>query len=144
MISLEYVAGFFDGEGCISINGNGRSFTLVIGLCQVEVSILQEIQAQFGGYLYPKPIRNRNANQCWELRWNAKAGLEFLKQITPFLRVKREQADFVILNEQYLVCPRKGRANTLSDEEVLKRLDLRLELAAMKPYSKILSKINVN
>ena len=95
-MSLEYIAGFFDGEGSIGIYPNGRgAFHLRIQLVQnskaQEVKdLFSELNNKFGGAVNEHTSSNGNKFYNWQLS-SARAS-SFLKCIIPYLRIKREQA----------------------------------------------------
>jgi len=55
MVSLEYIAGFFDGEGFISIqkashkSHSGSRYWLTASFCNTHKGVLEEIQKVIGG-----------------------------------------------------------------------------------------------
>lgn len=98
-ISKEYIAGFFDGEGNISISPHrvseehkGPYLVLIINITQVDRTPLEHIAALYGGNIRI----HRPANTNWSVvhRWNitARSALKFLEDIVPYLIVKREEA----------------------------------------------------
>ena len=105
-MSPEYLAGFFDGEGCIDCqymypkNAPGVFYVrprLRIGLSDVGRVVLEDLQKTFGGHLYRRGAQNeaQNTSTSWELltQQGIKAVLEM---ITPHLVIKREQALLVM------------------------------------------------
>jgi hypothetical protein len=100
MPSLEYIAGFFDGEGSVSIYQPSKSkkptlFQMSASLCQkVEnASLLLELKAKYGGGLTVR--RNSRTNPRWSdcLIWSvsARKAEVFLRDIQPFSLVKARQ-----------------------------------------------------
>ena len=90
-LSLEYIAGLFDGEGYITVNKNKKAFVPVIGIKMNGFNLLKELNIQFGGYFYQrKKYINRPLTE-WTLR-GAFQVIPFLKKIEPFLIIKKEQA----------------------------------------------------
>jgi len=95
---LIYIAGFFDGEGCVVISHSKRRgkwyHRLRVQVSQKEKEILKFIQRKFGGYLY-----NNNANGHYLWHWgigDIKA-YNFLKQIYPYLKGKRKVVKFGLI-----------------------------------------------
>lgn len=92
MISDEWAAGFFDGEGCIYI-GIQRQGTprLIVSITQKYRSVLEDMQERFSGGLgQPKP-------DIWDLRWTGKTSETLLKAIVPYLRTnKKPQAELAL------------------------------------------------
>lgn len=88
MIDERYVAGFFDGEGCIHIARNLRT---VLAGCFVP-GLLESISVRWGGNVttYTSPKKNCRKIRRWEICGNR--ATEFLKCILPYLIEKREQA----------------------------------------------------
>ena len=88
-ISDEYIAGIFDGEGCIAINKSKKeigtyNLTVVLGMrCPTIPNILKEI---YGGGLARRP----NGVTVWMIRCNK--AVVFLEKIVPYLIVKKKQA----------------------------------------------------
>lgn len=89
-LSLEWIAGFFDGEGCICITkSNGYPFVQVI-VTQKESMILEEIKNQHGGKIYFRKNPTGGVHQlCFSRQAEAK---EFLEAILPHLRLKHLKA----------------------------------------------------
>jgi len=102
-IDLSYIAGFFDGEGSITIHHNCRpsprgkspNHTLQVSIGNTDPSILILIHKNFGGSILARKRRpgHRDVTQ-WAIR--AALALPFLEAIRPFLRMKSKQADVAI------------------------------------------------
>ena len=91
---LIYFAGFFDGEGCISIARQKKKWgnpdqpyfhRLRINLAQKDPSVLKQVYDIVGGSLHC-------SNGVWKWYADDASAVEFLKSITPFLRIKQKQA----------------------------------------------------
>ena len=92
MLDNAYVAGFFDGEGCIVLTKNGQCKVYV---SQSDPDILFLIQAQFGGCI------QKNAatlgKESHNLRFSKKEEmLKFLLAIQPHCFVKKHKVDIAI------------------------------------------------
>lgn len=95
--SVEYVAGFFDGEGCIGIYSRKDrlgGFCLRTQLTQnVSVELLELLDflvAAYGGhYSYQKTLSG-NTKANWQL--SSSNAMKFLESIEPFLVLKKTQA----------------------------------------------------
>jgi hypothetical protein len=99
-MTYEYLAGFFDGEGCITVQTRRTgAFSPMAFLTNSHLPTLVEIQESFGGSLRacgPWPNKTTQQLTIYRLAWHGKAALELLQQLLPYLRAKREQADFLI------------------------------------------------
>lgn len=105
-MSPEYLAGFFDGEGCIDVQymyskqAPGVFYVrprLRIALAEVGRELLVDLHRTFGGHLYNRAAitEKQNSSVSWELC--DKVGIaSVLRQITPHLVIKREQALLVM------------------------------------------------
>jgi hypothetical protein len=96
-LSLDYLAGFFDGEGCINISrGNGTSYYLL----QVQVSntrreVLDAFQDRFGGSIV-KQLRNGNHKDIYIWKVEAAKAESFLIEMSSRLVLKRKQAELAL------------------------------------------------
>jgi hypothetical protein len=94
-LSLEYIAGLFDGEGYITVNKNKKTFIPIIGIKMNGFNLLKKLNTEFGGYFYQrKKYINRPLTE-WTLR-GAFQVIPFLKKIEPFLIIKKEQAQLCL------------------------------------------------
>jgi len=99
-LSLPYLAGFFDGEGCIGIytNGKGNGRTLRVQLTQTvtpqSTALLIAMRSRWGGSLcqFNKELRR----PAWNWQASAAKGYLFLCDIRPWLLLKADQADVVL------------------------------------------------
>lgn len=83
-VTKEYLAGFFDGEGCIHAHRNLKSISVY--LTQANPFILQMVADIYGG----KPKQNKTTKAyAWECPANSRE--KFLTDILPFVIVKRSQ-----------------------------------------------------
>lgn len=93
---LAYIAGFFDGEGCIrGVKGNSkyRNHRIWIIVVQKDPFILRYIQSyfNFGGVDY------RKNNNIWRYYVNNREEVkEFLNSLLPYLLGKKAQADVAL------------------------------------------------
>lgn len=90
---IAYIAGFFDGEGCIRIkkaNQGGNSYFVIAHITNSNISILQQIQDLFGGAIrkQEKGVNKTVYNLCI----STSEAVDFLKTLSPFLQEKKEQA----------------------------------------------------
>jgi hypothetical protein len=105
-MSPEYLAGFFDGEGCIDVQrmypreGQGRLYVrprirvAQTASCRV---VLDELHRQFGGHLAARSskVSTQRDSVSWEFL--DRAGMEAMLEIMlPHLVIKREQAKLTL------------------------------------------------
>lgn len=113
-----YAAGLIDGEGCITISkkqtyfkrksdgvikNSSISYTLFVNVTTIDPIIPNYLYGLYGGsvnYVY----RNRNNTQDTYIRWviASNKARDMLKDIVPFLRLKKPQALLAIEFQQSL------------------------------------------
>jgi hypothetical protein len=100
-----YAAGLIDGEGCISIkkvnNFNKKrnpEYSLQVSMNLLDAEPIDFMYGCFGGSIYhikaSEYDNQHKDNWRWEI--NRKSAQQFLKQILPFLRIKKSQAELGI------------------------------------------------
>lgn len=89
---LAWAAGFFDGEGCISIQRSGSlPHHLYLSVSQVDPRPLARLMSAFGGTVRRvKPRNNQRPYSTWQI--TGRKAADALANIYEFLRSKREQA----------------------------------------------------
>jgi hypothetical protein len=101
---LAYIAGFFDGEGSITIHHNGKpspravspNHTLQVSIGNTDPQIIAWLHREFGGgFQVRKGGRDHHRPVAqWFLR--AAKALPFLEAIQPFVRMKKRQVGVAI------------------------------------------------
>lgn len=92
MVSAEYMAGFFDGEGCVTFLKNSDGIYVVAHLTNNDRRVLDEMREKFGGCVYTRlrvNEHNRKTTYSWQIS-GAKA-IPFLKWIDPYVVIKKPQ-----------------------------------------------------
>ena len=104
-----YMAALIDGEGCVSMFVNnwntarakhgiaGRS-TLVrlgVGVCD-ELFMRALVRRWPGAALHARRSRNPAWSTMWYAAWTGERAARVLRQVRPYLRLKRRQADLLI------------------------------------------------
>lgn len=82
---LAYIAGIFDGEGCVHID---NALKLRINISNNNTAVLKWIKCLFGGAVYIYATRKNNAQYII----SGRSAIAMLKAILPYLRIKREKA----------------------------------------------------
>ncbi|MEO7841614.1 MAG: LAGLIDADG family homing endonuclease [Anaerolineales bacterium] len=99
-LDKSYLAGFFDGEGCVSIRkSQGKKvkprYDLEVILSQNQRTILHEFQQKTGlGRIYITTQIRYGAKHTWRSYTNDAKAL--LIMILPYLRDKRDQAELAL------------------------------------------------
>jgi len=143
MITVEYLAGFVDGEGYLGIarirrRGRSPEYCLRICVYNTNLAILEEIRDTFGGNMSAIEQRRPFWKPSFALIWTNAAAAKIVATLAPFLTVKAEQADELLAFDARLrsttrsrdssgrllpLCPRelKQRAASYDRVKVLNR-----------------------
>jgi hypothetical protein len=102
----EYLAGLFDGEGCIDVQrcypkaGRNRLYVRPrVRMCMADSArpMMQMLRDKFGGHLCSRKAGKRNQQDSWSLEWlNGDDMRCLLNLILPHLILKAEQARLVL------------------------------------------------
>lgn len=143
-VTPQYLAGFFDGEGCISIYTCRRANSRVrikirLFVTNTHLPTLVAIRAAFGGKLGPHVRGERSRDkrlklaagqpvpwrQTWEIIWdNQEQIISLLHTMRPHMLTKAAQVDLVLSEYLPTMKGQKG-AYHLSDVEYDKRWEVK-------------------
>ena len=109
-----YMAGFFDGEGCVTISRprSRSNYQLEVNIGNTNREVLEWVQRNYGGrlhrmrkHIYYKPI------SVWQV--SGEEAIDFLQLILPFLKVKRTASS---ASSQFPLWGRRGRGHEIPEE----------------------------
>jgi len=102
----EYLAGLFDGEGCIDVQrmypkaGRNRLYVRPrVRMCMTDSArpLMQMLRDRFGGHLVSRKAGKANQQNSWSLEWlNGDDMRRLLNLILPHLILKAEQAKLAL------------------------------------------------
>lgn len=99
-IQKAYYAGFFGGEGTVSIEVYKRkgkcTDLLALYVVNTDRRILEQLKTNFGGHIQKHSKSVLSVKTCWKWKITDRAGFNFLLVIHPYLVVKKLQADIAI------------------------------------------------
>lgn len=91
-----YVAGLFDGEGCVSIGGYDKC-RLQLEVANTHLPVLLQLKTQYKGSVQPTKKAVPQARQCYKWYVTGKSRSQsFLLEILPHLVIKREQVEHAL------------------------------------------------
>lgn len=99
-ISAEYLAGFFDGDGCVAVykNGRGTSHSLQVQITQNKSPRVSELMlmltTHFGGCCTSFVSRSKRQAYIWQA--SGQKALAFLEMIRPHVRTKLPQLELAV------------------------------------------------
>lgn len=96
-LSIEYIAGLFDGEGHVSITetkkASGINPKLCVKLVNTHLPVLKMVKDLYGGNIYTTKKAKEHYLQCYCLGLTVEQSKVFLADIIPHLVIKRVQAE---------------------------------------------------
>jgi hypothetical protein len=127
MLSDEYIAGFFDGEGSVGIDAYGK---VRVSIAQKRPEILYMIQEQYNGYVYSK---HHPVFEGYMLNFLGKKDCQkILTAIFPYLVVKRDEVEIALKAVELIKDHHRG-CDPLSYNELKERHKLRDKLQTLRP-----------
>ena len=114
MVSLEYFAGFIDGEGYLALARIKRrhgSLEYCVRVCvyNTDSRVLAEIRHGWGGFLSAVGQRRPTWKPSYALIWTNAAAVKLLEKVAPHLRVKSEQATALLEFNEHVRAGRRIR-----------------------------------
>lgn len=98
---IAYIAGFFDGEGCVSVMkritkrpyGRYWTYSIYVRMANTNLDVLQWMQDRIGGAIYEhnKKASLGNRKAGWILHLQGERARRFLETIEPYCIVKLKQ-----------------------------------------------------
>lgn len=151
-----YMAGLFDGEGCVGIyrrggsRGTKRQTTQYMMYAQLSTTcepLMIWVRSTFSGTSCrenDKETTNPKWSTAWRWKTNSRHARWFLELIVPFLKIKREQALLAIEFQKHIEDYKsrvhrgtfRGGILPLPSEEIKYRESISLELKGIKKSEK--------
>jgi len=129
-IGWAYIAGFFDGEGCVKVrpeysHGHGYG-TPMISISQTRDRgklLLDEIQEFLLGHNILSKVRsytprNLEHQQAWTLWIHSRPGVcLFIQRVLPYVKIKKVEAQDVLRYSKLYKMPRHGASHSMLIKE---------------------------
>ncbi len=140
MLDIRYVAGLFDGEGCVRADDSPkktpkgeirRSYQMLVSVTMTDKPLIEQLQT----HMHKRdPIKNRPCF-CWAAASNI--ALAFLRQVEPHLIIKREQAQLAIRLQEHVLANKHimngyGRTAEMRAPLYAFRAELAAQIKALK------------
>ncbi len=146
VITVQYIAGLFDGEGWILITRTtsnkemkSPAFYLRVGIEMTNFEVLNNICNKYGGHIYTRPVKravNRKITHTWYL--DGKKSINFLTDIKEFLIIKKKQAEIAIDYQNHVGCFTKDNHHSgrqLTNEEIIYREKVVQEIRSLNSFN---------
>lgn len=97
-----YIAGFIDGEGCISVSKrtggkSGVRFQMSVRISNTNKEVLKWMQSIVGGSIYEHRSKDASRKTSYELCVLSDAAVNLLISIMPHIKVKKRQAELALM-----------------------------------------------
>ncbi len=123
-----YLAGLFDGEGCVSTGVLVRNPTLRIGITSTCMPVLQWIKEVVGGAISGKGrIGTFGKKPCWQWGATTSHAALILRELQPHMKIKKRLAELGIELADRIALGR-GKTARLAPEELAARMALREQI----------------
>ena len=116
-MELAYVAGLFDGEGCVQIQGPPERIDFRLTVSNTHKPVLDLLKEQFGGFVCTNGVSSTPVVYQWRI--GANKALVFAKAILPHTQIKREQLSHFIAMREGL--RRANSTSPLTSEDLTQR-----------------------
>ena len=97
-MDIKYLAGIFDGEGCVMVRSwrFGKSYTLGAFIVNTDYRLIKAIYDSFGGKISGETHIIKNHKNKHIIGWNSIDCIEILKKLNPYLLIKKDQAELAL------------------------------------------------
>jgi len=136
-LSWKYIAGLFDGEGCLDIQISKQNYItprVRMAMAEPGKEVLEMLANTYGGNIYKRNRSSSNSDwmdaYSWEMN-GYKRCCYFLRQIVKHLEIKREQARLILWCETHLKGMNYGRHEDHNSLSHIRKF-VRQEMSAMK------------
>lgn len=96
MVSVEYLAGFVDGEGYLALGRIARArsveYPLRLVVYNTNADVIESIRTVWGGTISHSASRKPGWKDQYALIWTNAAAANLIERVAPYLHVKAEQA----------------------------------------------------
>lgn len=117
-----YIAGLFDGEGCITLfyrkdkGKQAKAPTPWVSLGNTDYNLIRFLQNTFNGYVFHEKKKEENWNDMWYWKLtNIDNVISFLEKIYPYLKHQDKQEKARLIIEDYKFRVKKGATVTKED-----------------------------
>lgn len=140
MIDIRYIAGFWDGDGSITIqkqkwiskNRAGVQHFLCIKVSNTDKRILEEIKSYFNvGTVMSNGKSKAKNRQAWQYQSSANDAYKIIKKLYPYLVIKKEQAELALHFQERMNKNKKRcmRYNFVTAKELAFRESIKIKIS---------------
>jgi len=126
---IAYLAGLFDGEGCVRLavinrgkeqkRGQNRSVYLGVEIGNTYEPILHWLKDNFGGHVYKVKRSNLKYSQMWSWHLHGDSLKLLISLILPYSRIKKEELSLLLI----AVNMKRGPSNKMHPESYYDKIE---------------------
>ena len=103
-MSIEYLAGLFDGEGTVSLEKKYKRIyrSPVVSVASTTKELVDACQAEFGGCIVTKSEKRKaHHKQCWIWKQSNDAAIDVCRKFLPFTLEPKKKARMQFIVTHY-------------------------------------------
>ena len=124
-LDLAYLAGLFDGEGCIFVQKVDRggvipNYIVRVQICMTNKQVIDKVHDDWGGFylIHKKDQKNPKHKRAYELVWTSKRACTLLDALLPHMEVKRREAELAMQLQQHIDANRGRKWRSASPGDI--------------------------
>ncbi len=127
-ISLEYLAGLVDADGCLTITKSQPSkswrtinptYKIVVSVSNTCLPVIEELREQFGGFVVTMKARKNSHRVCYQWILGGRLSELLLLELVNHLRIKVRQAGLLLALRSW--CQPDGGYGICDNETIMMR-----------------------
>ena len=133
-----YLAGVIDGEGCIGVYRDAKTYKLIMTIASTSVDWLLELRAKWNnlGHIHIEGAKdNRKPKAQWTM--NRADAQKVLPKVLPYLGIKRSQAELALQFKPHkrVIDKSTGRFIAIPESEKITQARIAKQLKRLKQDS---------
>jgi hypothetical protein len=126
---LAYIAGFFDGEGCVQVRKRGNRWEAMLRFINTSYPIMRWIADVTGGSLSTRKSYGPNRRRSFEVCLQHTQAEHWARLLRPYLRIKADEIDLLL---EFRKTISENHRKKLSDEVDQYRHDIAWSCGVLK------------
>lgn len=90
-ITPQWLAGFFDGEGCVHSHASAKSYNVLITLTNCDLEIMALLFSKFPNGQITDKAKFEKRRSCLRIAWQGRFAKDLLSYILPYSIIKKQR-----------------------------------------------------
>lgn len=129
---LAYLAGFFDGEGCVMVRKRGTRWESMLRFTNTSFPLMQHIATLTGASLSRRRPAKAGRKASFEVCLQHRRAEHWALAMRPFVRIKADEIDLLLEFRRTIIENRAERYRALAPELDARRVEIANVCAALK------------